>query len=188
MEQQKKSEALNNNVISKIVASMWRQESVEVKATYSAKAEAEKKAHLIKYPGYKYRPKKNKKSSKSESGSINYAIRPNATPFDSGFARPSIVSITPVPALNASPSFPFLIGAAPPFSFQPTLPIPRIIASSPSGPINAFTHIPHQLVTAPSPPQILFHPHWRAEPPNVQLRKYNDIDGYRPNLMIARKQ
>ncbi|TPX37639.1 hypothetical protein SmJEL517_g00594 [Synchytrium microbalum] len=57
---------LNNNVISKIVASMWQNESPEVKATYTAKAEEEKKAHrekassyITRYPHYKYQPRKN---------------------------------------------------------------------------------------------------------------------------------
>ncbi|TPX54661.1 hypothetical protein SeMB42_g00168 [Synchytrium endobioticum] len=49
---------LNNNVISKIVASMWQNESPEVKALYTAKAEAAKKMHREKYPNYKYQPRK----------------------------------------------------------------------------------------------------------------------------------
>jgi hypothetical protein len=55
------AKAMNNNMISKIVADMWRQESPEVKAIYAAKAEEEKQAHLLKYPGYKYRPRKSAK-------------------------------------------------------------------------------------------------------------------------------
>ncbi|KAJ3101848.1 hypothetical protein HDU97_001022 [Phlyctochytrium planicorne] len=58
MSQYKGAKALNNNVISKIVATMWRQEEPEVKAKYAAKAEEEKKAHMLKYPDYKYRPRK----------------------------------------------------------------------------------------------------------------------------------
>jgi hypothetical protein len=49
---------LNNNIISKIVANMWRSETIEVKAHFAALADAEKKAHLLKYPDYKYRPRK----------------------------------------------------------------------------------------------------------------------------------
>ncbi|KAI8915847.1 high mobility group box domain-containing protein, partial [Gorgonomyces haynaldii] len=56
--QYKGGKTLNNNVVSKIVANMWRQESPEVKAQYAAKAEEEKKAHMLKYPDYKYRPRK----------------------------------------------------------------------------------------------------------------------------------
>ncbi|KAJ3326670.1 hypothetical protein HDU76_012735 [Blyttiomyces sp. JEL0837] len=59
MSQYKGAKALNNNVISKIVATMWRQEEPDVKAKYAAKAEEEKKAHMLKYPDYKYRPRKN---------------------------------------------------------------------------------------------------------------------------------
>ncbi len=52
---------MNNNVISKIVADLWRQETSEVKAIYAAKAEGEKQAHMLKYPGYKYQPRKSAK-------------------------------------------------------------------------------------------------------------------------------
>ncbi|KAJ3417268.1 hypothetical protein HDV05_005724 [Chytridiales sp. JEL 0842] len=52
------AKALNNNVISKIVANMWKDELPEVKAKYAAKAEEEKRIHMLKYPDYKYRPRK----------------------------------------------------------------------------------------------------------------------------------
>ncbi|KAJ3321778.1 hypothetical protein HDV06_003927 [Boothiomyces sp. JEL0866] len=58
MAQYKGVKTLNNNVISKIVANMWRSESPEVKAHFSALADAEKRAHMLKYPDYKYRPRK----------------------------------------------------------------------------------------------------------------------------------
>lgn len=62
MAQYKGAKALNNNVISKIVASMWKQEAPEVKAFYAAKADEEKRIHLLKYPDYKYRPRKASKA------------------------------------------------------------------------------------------------------------------------------
>ncbi|KAJ3250785.1 hypothetical protein HDU77_006337 [Chytriomyces hyalinus] len=49
---------LNNNVISKIVGTMWKQEPPEIKAMYAAKAQEEKRIHMLKHPDYKYRPKK----------------------------------------------------------------------------------------------------------------------------------
>ncbi|KAI9205246.1 mating-type protein Mat a-1, partial [Polychytrium aggregatum] len=49
---------INNNIISKIVAAMWKSETPEIKEIYAKKAEEEKKAHMLKYPDYKYRPKK----------------------------------------------------------------------------------------------------------------------------------
>ncbi|KAI8899577.1 high mobility group box domain-containing protein, partial [Globomyces pollinis-pini] len=58
MAQYKGGKTLNNNVISKIVASMWKQESAETKARFASLAEQEKKAHMLKYPDYKYRPRK----------------------------------------------------------------------------------------------------------------------------------
>lgn len=44
---------VNNNVISKIIAKMWREEPVQVKEFYMQKAEEEKVRHMIKYPEYK---------------------------------------------------------------------------------------------------------------------------------------
>ncbi|KAI8930159.1 high mobility group box domain-containing protein, partial [Entophlyctis helioformis] len=58
MAQYKGSKTLNNNVISKIVADMWRSEVPEIKARYAAMADEEKRAHMAKYPDYKYRPRK----------------------------------------------------------------------------------------------------------------------------------
>jgi hypothetical protein len=58
MQQYKGVKTLNNNVISKIVANMWRQETAEVKAHFAAMADAEKRAHMLKYPDYKYKPRK----------------------------------------------------------------------------------------------------------------------------------
>lgn len=65
MAQYKGQKTLSNNVISKIVASMWRSETPEVKAHFGALAEQEKKAHLLKYPDYKYRPRKSGATKKS---------------------------------------------------------------------------------------------------------------------------
>lgn len=56
---------LNNNAISRVVADMWKKECPEVKALYAAKADEEKQKHYIKYPDYKYQPRKNGKKSKS---------------------------------------------------------------------------------------------------------------------------
>jgi len=50
--------ALNNNVISKIVATMWKQESPEVRLKFANLAEEEKRAHMLRHPNYKYQPKK----------------------------------------------------------------------------------------------------------------------------------
>ncbi|KAI9330175.1 high mobility group box domain-containing protein, partial [Obelidium mucronatum] len=56
--QYKGQKALHNNAISKVVADMWREETPEVRAEYAAKAEHEKIQHMIKYPGYKYTPRR----------------------------------------------------------------------------------------------------------------------------------
>lgn len=70
MAQYKAGKSLNNNVISKIVANMWRAETPEVKAHFAEKASAEKQAHMLKYPDYKYRPRKS--PSKANATSPTY--------------------------------------------------------------------------------------------------------------------
>ena len=81
---------MNNNVISKIVADLWRLETSEVKAVYAAKAEEEKRAHMLKYPGYKYQPRKSakrvaeaaikKSPSRSSKKAKTHALSPVAEP------------------------------------------------------------------------------------------------------------
>lgn len=44
--------------ISKKIGEMWKNELPVVKSYYQSKANNEKDMHLIKYPGYKYRPRK----------------------------------------------------------------------------------------------------------------------------------
>lgn len=95
MQQYKGVKTLNNNVISKIVANMWKSESQEVKAHYASLADAEKKAHMLKYPDYKYRPRK----SPSKRGSI-------ASPTE----RKSSVSTIVSPKTAATPSEPKVKG------------------------------------------------------------------------------
>lgn len=64
MAQYKGEKTLNNNVISKIVATMWREETPDVKAIFAQKAADEKLAHMLKYPDYKYKPRKGVAKSK----------------------------------------------------------------------------------------------------------------------------
>ena len=82
MAQYKGGKSLNNNVISKIVANMWRSESTDVKAHFAAKAEAEKQAHLLKYPDYKYRPRKSISKSNSISKSATSPTRKSSKSSD----------------------------------------------------------------------------------------------------------
>ena len=68
---------LNNNTISRLVADMWRKESDHVKALYASKAEEEKQKHFLKYPNYKYQPRKNgKKTCKSSCVDSDYRQGP----------------------------------------------------------------------------------------------------------------
>ncbi len=48
------------NIVSKIIAEMWRHETEEIRSLYYQKAEQEKKDHFLKFPDYKYRPHKKK--------------------------------------------------------------------------------------------------------------------------------
>ncbi len=63
------SKTLNNNFISKIVARWWKAEPEEVKAFWARKADEEKKAHMEKYPDYKYRPRKSASRNSGTSAS-----------------------------------------------------------------------------------------------------------------------
>lgn len=92
---------LNNNAISRVVADMWKNESLEVKGLYKAKADEEKRMHLLKYPNYKYQPRKNKKSNadyfqkpKNQSNSLAPIIstvedmHPSGGSFEDRFSSP----------------------------------------------------------------------------------------------------
>jgi hypothetical protein len=96
MAQYKGVKTLNNNVISKIVANMWRQESPEVKAHFAELADEEKRAHMLKYPDYKYRPRKSvSKKSPARKGSIS-------TPkVKTPHAHPQEVMINEIPFSNS---------------------------------------------------------------------------------------
>ncbi|KAJ3209967.1 hypothetical protein HDU82_009052 [Entophlyctis luteolus] len=84
MAQSSGTSTLNNNVISKIVGTMWKQEPPEVKAMYAAKAQEEKRAHMLRHPDYKYRPKK---SPPKHGTSSNTTRHPDTSTTDGGSAR-----------------------------------------------------------------------------------------------------
>ncbi|KAJ3354048.1 hypothetical protein HDU91_005826 [Kappamyces sp. JEL0680] len=89
MSQYKGVKTLNNNVISKIVANMWRSESPEVKAHFAALADAEKKAHLLKYPDYKYRPRKSPTKKQPTSPSVKKPASPTKDAALTSIASPT---------------------------------------------------------------------------------------------------
>ena len=99
--QNRGAKALNNNVISKIVATMWKQETAEVKAIYSAKAEEEKRAHMIKFPDYKYQPRK----------SIKKDVKPIQKERQT---KPVVIEQAPAPSTMMSNSYGFCM----PFDLQ----------------------------------------------------------------------
>ncbi|KAA1094772.1 mating type [Puccinia graminis f. sp. tritici] len=55
-------------LLSKEIATRWRNESQEVKSDYEKKAEVIKAEHAIKYPDYKYSPKRRKMNETSKDG------------------------------------------------------------------------------------------------------------------------
>ena len=71
--------ALNNNFISKIVARWWKCETEDVKAFWSKRADEEKRAHMEKYPDYKYRPKKTLAKQNSSSSNIGKVERQSSS-------------------------------------------------------------------------------------------------------------
>ena len=54
---------ITNNDISRIIGQMWRNETESVRQQYQALAERVKAEHRIKFPNYKYSPKRPKKAS-----------------------------------------------------------------------------------------------------------------------------
>ncbi|KAI9227923.1 MAG: high mobility group box domain-containing protein, partial [Piptocephalis tieghemiana] len=50
--------SVDNRDISRIVAQWWRSEPASVKEHYKRLADQGKREHLLKYPGYKYAPRK----------------------------------------------------------------------------------------------------------------------------------
>ncbi|KAJ3237202.1 hypothetical protein HDU78_004226 [Chytriomyces hyalinus] len=82
MSQSTGTSTLNNNVISKIVGTMWKQEPPEIKARYAAKAQEEKRIHMLKHPDYKYRPKKAPPKQGSEARASSASVpEPSSMPL-----------------------------------------------------------------------------------------------------------
>ncbi|KAJ3355854.1 hypothetical protein HDU83_002502 [Entophlyctis luteolus] len=86
--------ALHNNTISKVVADMWRGETPEVRQQYAAKADEEKIQHMIKYPGYKYTPRRGATSSAKRKKSRAIAVE----------RQPLSVATTDARAIRPEPS------------------------------------------------------------------------------------
>ena len=84
--------SLNNNIISKVIANMWKQEPLDVKEKYIQMADDAKKEHLLKYPDYKYKPKKNPK--KSFAADIIHPFE--LLPSNSASIKPYISTLQPI--------------------------------------------------------------------------------------------
>ncbi|KAJ3067739.1 hypothetical protein HDU98_009058, partial [Podochytrium sp. JEL0797] len=113
MAQSTGTSTLNNNVISKIVGTMWKQEPAEVKAIYAAKAQEEKRVHMLKHPDYKYKPKKSQPKmpgssgaaasvrynpmmgSRSDSGPKSKTVQRQGSVGSSSSSRPAPVNLAP---------------------------------------------------------------------------------------------
>ena len=91
MGQYKGVKTLNNNVISKIVANMWRSETPEVKAHFAGLADAEKRAHMEKYPDYKYRPRKSA-SKKSPAKKLSISTGGKNEQYEEESPSPDVIS------------------------------------------------------------------------------------------------
>ncbi|OAV99812.1 hypothetical protein PTTG_00444 [Puccinia triticina 1-1 BBBD Race 1] len=64
-------------LLSKEIATKWHSESQEVKSDYEKKAEIIKAEHAIKYPDYKYSPKRRKAAAASKDGQ-NELVEPGS--------------------------------------------------------------------------------------------------------------
>ncbi|GAA6006220.1 hypothetical protein JCM11491_002075 [Sporobolomyces phaffii] len=93
--------------LSKLVGTMWREESAEVKEMYARKASIEAKVHAEKYPGYCYRPTPSRQprrslSKKEESGSVSRKRSKTTSALEahlSGFSLASSTSPRGVPSV-----------------------------------------------------------------------------------------
>ncbi|KAI8369831.1 high mobility group box domain-containing protein, partial [Choanephora cucurbitarum] len=55
----------NHRDMSKIISKWWHELPAEEKQVYIDQAAKTKKEHIMKYPGYKYRPKRNSKPKRA---------------------------------------------------------------------------------------------------------------------------
>ncbi|KAK0539024.1 hypothetical protein OC835_001270 [Tilletia horrida] len=80
--------------LSKYLAAMWKSESPEVKEKYAERARAEREAHLQKYPGYRFQPRKPTRI-KTVQGNVAGAPGSRASPRDwPGGPRPGSLSLS----------------------------------------------------------------------------------------------
>ncbi|GAA5906924.1 HMG-box domain-containing protein [Sporobolomyces salmoneus] len=142
--------------ISKLIASMWREESAEVKEVYSRKASIEAKIHAEKYPGYCYKPTPSgiprRKTSKKEGG----AGRPRSRTTSalqahlSGFSLdspspaqtiPSVLLPSPFCSDSSSQTLDYTVGSSSSYSYEDSPFTPSALSCSdstlPSSPSSA---------------------------------------------------
>ncbi|KAJ3408232.1 hypothetical protein CcCBS67573_g03677 [Chytriomyces confervae] len=97
--------ALHNNAISKVVADMWREESPDVRAEYAAKAETEKLQHMLKYPGYKYTPRRGAGNAGAAgsglSGTSSAAASKRKTLLHASKSEHVQLHLLPMPSVNS---------------------------------------------------------------------------------------
>ncbi|BGP34094.1 hypothetical protein JCM10296v2_005909 [Rhodotorula toruloides] len=94
--------------LSRMIASMWREETLEVRERYARQAEEEKAEHYRRHPDYRYQPATSRKKAgdgnssnadKSRSSMV-FPPSPPASVSSSGFTTPSVL----LPSLSITTS------------------------------------------------------------------------------------
>ncbi|KAF8070304.1 hypothetical protein FPV67DRAFT_1486879 [Lyophyllum atratum] len=169
--------------VSRIISTMWRTETLEVKAEYDRRAEVKKLEHAAMYPHYRYMPKskelkeeikrekeekkKNKRKKKKEE-EIRQAPA-SSRPFASRGPTPSLPPLTslPFPFLTVDQAYYGQGGPSPPMSAaaspspEPVQPIdtPTVRANEQAASNqNAYPHYrPHTVAAPQAQPQYPIH-------------------------------
>ncbi|KAI0355996.1 hypothetical protein OH77DRAFT_280575 [Trametes cingulata] len=106
--------------LSKVIGSMWRQETQEARKGYYNRALQEKLVFDAKYPNYKYRPKKKKGKSRATSRRSKKASPPAHASHTPSFVEYPPLSFNPLgqhfsPSISTSSS-----ASTPPISWSPS--------------------------------------------------------------------
>ncbi|KAF4996605.1 hypothetical protein FDECE_12374 [Fusarium decemcellulare] len=67
---------ITNNQISQVLGQCWNMETREVRAQYKSMAEAIKKDHREKHPGYQYKPRRPSEKRRRNTNANNHASAP----------------------------------------------------------------------------------------------------------------
>ncbi|BGP26465.1 proteophosphoglycan ppg4 [Rhodotorula toruloides] len=126
--------------LSRMIASMWRDETLEVRKRYARQAEEEKAEHYRRHPDYRYQPSVSRKKANDHKlpdlgkSTMVFPPSPSASVSSSGIATPSVLlpprsmGISNDSAGATTPTSQFLSPFTPPMACD-SLPTPSSSAS-----------------------------------------------------------